>query len=75
MFLAQSPSNSGGGTIQYKGYIESALKVAKENTLPELWEICTNRKSEDAEYMVAQGAINFVIEQEELKLLNNQAGL
>ncbi|MEV9641786.1 ROK family protein [Mammaliicoccus sciuri] len=54
----------GGGTIQYEGYFESAINVAKENTLPELWEVCTIRKSEDAKYMVAQGAMKFVVAQE-----------
>ncbi|WP_153732796.1 ROK family protein [Sporosarcina obsidiansis] len=54
----------GGGTILYEGYFESAVEVAKENTLPELWEVCTIRKSEDAKYMVAQGAVNFVALQE-----------
>lgn len=49
----------GGGTLQYKGYFESALQVAQTFTLPELWDVCTIQKSNEAKYMVAQGARHF----------------
>lgn len=61
----------GGGTIQYKEYFETAVKIAKENALPELWAVCTIRKSENAKYMVAQRAINFVAAQEKIKALKH----
>ena len=46
----------GGGTIQYKGYYESALQIAQKFTLPELWNVCTIQESNEATYMVARGA-------------------
>lgn len=55
----------GGGTIKYDGYFESAVQVAKKNTLPELWEVCTVEKSKEAKHMVAQGAMHFAGSKEE----------
>ncbi|MCG3088327.1 ROK family protein [Sporosarcina cyprini] len=49
----------GGGSLQYKGYYEAALQVAKTNTLPDLWDACSIHKAQEAPYMVAQGAMLF----------------
>ncbi|MET3574446.1 ROK family protein [Bhargavaea ullalensis] len=55
----------GGGTIRYDGYLQAAVRTAQANTLPELWEACTIRKAQEAQHMVALGAMRFAEQQDE----------
>lgn len=49
----------GGGTLQYEGYLESAIRQAEESAFPELWNVCTIEKAQEAQFMVALGARMF----------------
>ncbi|MGW7368496.1 ROK family protein [Streptomyces sp. NPDC054841] len=46
-----------GGTLGYRGYWDSAVVTAREHALPELREACTISRIEDAELVVARGAM------------------
>ncbi|MFT9846720.1 ROK family protein [Aneurinibacillus sp. REN35] len=49
----------GGGTLQYEGYEEAAVRTAQKYTLPQLWEVCSVERSKNPAHMVAQGARRF----------------
>ncbi|MCG9491752.1 ROK family protein [Acinetobacter pittii] len=50
----------GGGTIELPGYLDAALKSAKENSLPELWQDCDISKVKAGRKVAALGAIRAI---------------
>ncbi|WP_232667688.1 ROK family protein [Pseudonocardia sp. TRM90224] len=46
-----------GGTLKYDRYLDAALLVAEQTSLPPLWQACSVRRAEDADHVVALGAL------------------
>ncbi len=49
-----------GGTLTYRGYVDTALSTAAMHTLPQLWEKCTIRNRASEPLLVALGAARAV---------------
>ena len=49
----------GGGTLNFPGYYESALKSAEKHTLPDLWSGCTIRRTRESKLVAALGALRY----------------
>jgi glucokinase len=50
----------GGGTLELKGYEDSAYRAAKQFSLPELWRSCSLTKVKAGDAVVALGATRLV---------------
>jgi predicted NBD/HSP70 family sugar kinase len=52
----------GGGTLELKGYEDSAYRAAKQFSLPELWRSCTVARVKAEDAVVALGAMRIASE-------------